>query len=288
MRLLRRLIAVLTLGLIVSMGSVPAMGVTEPPAADAASWFASSGLGVARSHAGEDLPDIPASQLSSLTIGAPVNAQVFTESVGNLATSNFWVAPLFIDGNPVGTLATDFRSGESKQEKVTEREYFATALITLTSEQRVVVEPALGGKDNLGAWFLVTSEGIVSPLDPVARSVLAGEVKLASFEEIRSELLGAGSDPVVTDESPKSPTGVAGHIIIYAIIALVVLLILVGVLVWLRYDHGDVDDEPTDELQKDSGGARLPSSEDVTVLELPQSGRDGTAPPTSLLTNRNE
>ena len=208
--------------------------------------------------------------------------------MGNLATSNFWVAPLFIDGNPVGTLATDFRSGESKQEKVTEREYFATALIKLTSEQRVVVEPALGGKDNLGAWFLVTSEGIVSPLDPVARSVLAGEVKLASFEEIRSELLGAGSDPVVTDESPKSPTGVAGHIIIYAIIALVVLLILVGVLVWLRYDHGDVDDEPTDELQKDSGGARLPSSEDVTVLELPQSGRDGTAPPTSLLTNRNE
>lgn len=275
MRLLRRLLALVTMGLIVSVGAAPAFAATEPPAADAASWFESSGLSVARSHAGEDLPDIPTNQLTSLTIGTPVNAQVFTDSVGNLAMSSYWVAPLFLDGDPIGTLATDFRSGESKQQKVTGEEYFATALIELTSEQRVVVEPAIGGKDNLGAWFLVTSEGIVSPLDPVARSVLAGEVKLSSFEEIRRELLGAGSDPVVTNESPTSPTGVGGHIIIYAIVALVVLLVLVGVLVWLRYDRGDVGDEPANERQKkDDDGGRLPTSEDVTILELPQSGRD--------------
>ncbi len=275
MTLLRRLLVVLTIGLLASVSAVPAMGATEPPAADAASWFDSSGLSVARSHAGEDLSDIPSSQLSSLTIGTPVNAQVFTDSVGNLAMSSYWVAPLFLDGKPVGTLATDFRSGESKQEKVTGEEYFATALIELTSEQRVVVEPALGGKDNLGAWFLVTSEGVVSPLDPVARSVLAGEVKLSSFEEIRHELLGAGSAPVTTDEQPKAPTGIAAHVIIYAIIALVVLLILVGILVWLRYDRGDVADEADNERQKkDDDGTRLPTSEDVTILELPQSGRD--------------
>ncbi len=274
MKLLRRLLVALTVGLIAGVGAVPAIGATEPPAPDAASWYESSGLSVARSHAGTDLPDVPSAELSELTIGTPVNAQAFTDSVGNLATSSFWVAPLFLDGDPVGTLATDFRAGESKNEKVTGEKYFATALTELTAEQRVVVEPALGGKDNLGAWFLVTSEGIVSPLDPVARSVLAGEVKLASFEEIRRELLGADKGPVTTNESPKSPAGMGGHIIVYAIIALVVLLILVGVLVWLRYDRGDLDHERTNRRQKKDDGARLPTTDEVTVLELPQSGRD--------------
>ncbi len=270
MTLLRRLVVVLTLGLMASVTAVPAMGTTEPPAPDAVSWYESSGVSVARSHAGEDLPDIPSNELSALTIGRPINAQVFTDSASNLAMSSLWVAPLFLDGNPVGTLATDFRAGESKNEKVTGEKYFATELTELTVEQRVVVEPALGGKDNLGAWFLVTSEGIVSPLDSVARSVLAGEVKLSALEEIRHELLGADKDPVATNESPQSPTGVGGHIIIYTIIALVVLLVFVGVLVWLRYDRADADERQ----KKDDDGTRLPPTDDVTVLELPQSSRD--------------
>ena len=274
MTLLRRLVVVVTLGVMACLAVAPAMGATELPAPDAVSWYESAGVSVARSHAGEDLPDITATELSALTIGRPVNAQIFTDSVGGLAMSNFWVAPLFLDGNPVGTLATDFRAGESKNEKVTGEKYFATELTELTAEQRVVVEPALGGKDNLGAWFLVTSEGIVSPLDPVARSVLAGEVKLSAFEEIRQALLGADKDPVVTNEAPQSPAGIAGHIIIYAIMTLVVLLVLVGVLVWLRYDRGDADERSDGRHKKNDDGARLPPTDDVTVLELPQSSRD--------------
>ncbi|MFT3944926.1 MAG: hypothetical protein QM705_14040 [Ancrocorticia sp.] len=272
MTLLRRFLVALTVGLMAGLGAVPAVAATAP-APDAISWYESSGLSVARSHAGEDLPNVSSNDLSSLTIGTPINAQAFTDSAGNLAASSFWVAPLFLDGEPVGTLATDFRAGESKNAKVTGEEYFATELTELTAEQRVVVEPALGGKDNLGAWFLVTSEGIVSPLDPVARSVLAGEVKLASFDEIRRELLGSDKDPVAANDSPAAPTGIGGHIIIYVIIALVVLLVLVGTLVWLRYDRGDAD-ERTRERKKNDDGARLTTTDEVTVLELPQSGRD--------------
>lgn len=214
------------------------MGVTVAPAladdAGAVDWFESSAPSVVRSHAGEDLPNLSSEQISQIEVGKPVNAQEFTNQAESYNQSDLWVAPISVDDNTVGTVATRFVSGKSETEKVTGDTRFADALSDLPDGSTVVVEPQFGGSGNLGGWFLVGDT--VSPLDPVARSVLAGEVSESLFQEVREDLLSSEAVPADEPDTETPQSSGASGVIRAVVIVLVVLLVVVGILVWLRRD----------------------------------------------------
>ncbi len=240
------------------LGVAPASADTG----DAQEWFASSAANVVRSHAGEDLPDLTSDQLTKLTVGSPVRASLFTSNEGSFGQSNLWAAPILVDDEVVWTVATKFVSGASEQEEITDDTRFAEALSSIPADSQVVVEPKLGRGDHLGGWFLVGET--VSPLDPVGRSVLAGEVSLAQFQEIRADLLTSQVDPDQTPESTSSGVSTSG-IVRTVVIVLLVLLIVVGLLVWLRRDLTDSQSARRREPKEP-----VPSTtDDVKVLPRP-------------------
>lgn len=272
MRWTRRILIALVLALLGGATAGAGAGATplSGSAADPSAWFEASGLSVVRSHAGEDLPHLSAKQLERLELGPPVEAYTFTNDPGKFNPSNLWVAPVLLEGKPVATVATEFRSGESQREKVTSESRFATALTELTEGSLIVVEPKFGGRDNLGGWFLVSSEGSVTALDPVARSVLAGEVTIASFQEIRADLLASDKDPVATPDPVEAAGSVPGGMVRIVVIVLAVLLFAVGLLVWLRHER----EEPERGHRQDRANRSRSLTNDVKILERPRSRRE--------------
>ncbi|MGO1944958.1 MAG: hypothetical protein ACTH1Z_11235 [Ancrocorticia sp.] len=259
MRLTRWVLGLLLVFVGAGLGASPAAAQTE----GAEEWFENSAANVVRSHAGEELPNLSSDQVADLTVGEPVQAVSFTDQVEAYDQSNLWVAPILVDDEPVGTVATQFVSGESEREEITDDTRFSEALVSLPEDLRVVVEPRLGGSAYMGGWFLVGET--VSPMDPVARSVLAGEVPITTFNDIRSDLL---SSEVVSEETPEaeeetfSPMGILRTVAI----VIVALLIVVGVLVWLRRDL--TDSQSTKNHQPTSRPTT--TTDEVKVLARPQ------------------
>ena len=272
MKLARPMLSALLLTLLCAIGVSPAVAAATPTgqSSQALAWFESSGLSVVRSHAGEDLSHLSANQLNELTLGTPVNAYTFTDDPGKFAPSDLWVAPVLLEDNPVATVATEFTNGESQREKLTGESRFATVLTELAADSLVVVEPDFGGRDNMGGWFLVSDDGSVTALDPVARSVLAGEVTIESFQEIRKDLLSSDGDPVATPNPVEANSSFTGGIIRAAVVVIVILLVVVGLLVWLRHDR----DEPEREHKRERSPRSRGVTDDVKILERPRWRRD--------------
>ncbi|MFT0846523.1 hypothetical protein VR010_02075 [Actinomycetaceae bacterium L2_0104] len=268
MKLARRVLGTLFLALLLAVGLAPATEAAEPSGGeDSSEWFQASGLSVVRSHAGEDLSHLTAAQLDELQVGTPVRAYTFDGEAGELEPSNLWVAPVLLEDEPVATVAAELESGQSQREKVTAESRFATALTELEPDSVIAVEPDFGGKDSLGGWFQVNEDGTVTPLDPVARSVLAGEVTMNSFQEIRADLLRSDGDSATTADPTQTDGSATGGIIRIVAIVLIVLFVAVGLLVWLRHDHS----EPPEEDERKSTPRSRPIPDDVKILERPRS-----------------
>lgn len=251
---LARLVTALFLLLV---GAAPANAATG----EAEDWFADSAVSVVRSHAAESLPELTTDQLANLTVGDPVRAATFSGTEGEYEESNIWVAPISVDDAVVGTVASRFVSGSSEQVEITADTSFGEAITAVPEDSQVVIEPAFGSNGHLGGWFLVGET--VSPLDSVARSILAGEVSQTLFEEIRSDLISSDGVPEETAAAEDSGSS-TGTIVRTVIIVLVVLLIVVGLLVWLRRDLSD------NAGVKRRERVTAPTGDEVKVLERPQ------------------
>lgn len=216
-----------------------------------AAWFANSALSVARSNATDALPDLTSDQLANLVVGTPLNVVAFAKNdPKTYDDATVWIAPLLVDDGYVGTVATNYHDDAPHDSVVTSSVRLAEAVSDTPENARVVLEPQFASNDTLGAWFLVDASDMVTPLDPVASSLLAGPVTLAQYQQIREELLSDSSstrgDTTETQKSAENDGGVVRT----AILVLAVLLAVVGVIVWLRHELDEGEDRAGNAVAK--------------------------------------
>jgi hypothetical protein len=240
---------------------------------DPTEWFANSAASVARSNAQEALPDLTAEEVANLTVGTPVNVVAFPSgNTSGWKETTVWVAPLYVKGVLVGTVATDYSDGKSHQQVVTSSTRFAEALAYPQNDTFIALEPKLATEETLGGWFLVDGDGQVSPLDPVAESVLAGSVSLDQYRQLRSDFLRASSDDVADSGTADSGVSDPGGIVRTAILIIAVLLVVLAIIVWLRheFDEPDAPKEQHNRNRSESGRRILRHGADrVQIYEVP-------------------
>ena len=252
----------------------PGEATADESTATPESWFQSSAPSVARSNAPNVLTDLDSKQVASLEIGTPLHVTAFTDRVGTRTETTIWVAAITVNGEPVGTLATDFQSGKSTKEVMTASTDFATIVQDTPEGSIIMLDTSLAGNDDFGGWFLVDSTGMVTPADPVARSVLAGSVTLQQYQDSRSGLQAGNRQVQADDQTVEAPAKESGGAVRVAIIVVVILLVVVGLIVWLRreLDEPHPDDEPSDPHPSHV----LRRGNEVRILEVPpdKTGRD--------------
>jgi hypothetical protein len=202
------------------------------PAA-AREWFRTEGLRIAA--AGVADLDVEDQEDGEVTLG--LARPVLTWSDGFLAgvvtTSPFVdsgdaIAPILLGGNAVGVLIAD-RTADPIAGRVETIGSLAGPLAALSVSTAVVHD------ERTDAWYTFAG-GEVAPLDDTAASLLSGSVPLSTYQPF---LLGseAGGENDETGSTPLVPV-VAGAI------AVGVVLVAAGVIVWLRTEEEDEDDEP--------------------------------------------
>ena len=187
-----------------------------------------------------------------------------------VAASGYWVAPLYRDVEPVGTLAVELVGGKAEKAVITDLPDFAKDVANLDAATAVVVDPETKG------WYLVTESRQVSPLDRRARQVLAGTVSLRDFETVRQTLRKSSGKPGQTTTGPIEDETERRGFSRALLLGIMVLLLLAGVAVWLRHDAARREKADGDDAAKGADAAKGD----------PTPGRD--AGPRTILTETGE
>ncbi|MDO4888261.1 MAG: hypothetical protein Q3979_06115 [Actinomycetaceae bacterium] len=200
-------------------------------AASAEEWFATLASAVVRDRAGIDLKDLSQDEVDALEVGTPINAFAFDEVSGRqdsdtptIVESNYWIAPLLLNGQPVATLGIVFKDGEASSAVLTDNASFAEAVNAPESGARIVVDPSIKG------WFIVFADDTISPLDSGAREALAGLMPLSEFGTVRRNFVQSEqSVSTATDGEANEPSGrVSSTTTLLAVLGIVVLLVIGG------------------------------------------------------------
>lgn len=269
-------VSLLVLAITVVMG-VPAQGASKANgSADAAAdWFSSQGLSVVRSNASVDMPDLSADQLANLQLQKPLNAVEFNASGNGTEASDIWIAPIYVGESVVGTLATVFTGGQSGLVAVTDDSNLGSIVAEPRDDVQIVVEPRIGSDDVIGAWFSLAADGTVTPIDSVAKSVLAGTVSLAQYASLREGLIQTDEESGSIGSSSPGATSTSTTVLRVAVVVLIILLLLIGILVWIRYEHANGEEDAASAPEPDSdpntpGPKRFRHGVDeIQVLERP-------------------
>ncbi len=227
----------LALALIVAsvLSSLSALVLADPCLADendaaaVEQWLAASAGPYLRSHAAESLPTLAPSE-----IGAPVEAYGYAG--GGLKASGYWAAPLRLRGTFVGTIALLHAKPDVAAVSVSDSQGFATTLAEIPAGARLLVEPSLGKSKDIGGFFLISADQMVTPLDPVARSYVAGSLPVSSFLAIVSDLATANT-PTAT--ATPGPAMAGANPVRWVAGALVALAVVLAATVWYRRDLMD-------------------------------------------------
>lgn len=219
----------------IGMTGAPVLGADT--AISPATWFQTKGVAVVRSHASQDLPDVQSDKLARISVGEPVNADQFEGKGENTTASDFWVAPISVDGVVIGSLAADFSGDKISSETVNDDVDLGILASNVPDDTTIVVDPKIGAETILGAWFALTDAGLVTPIDSVARSVMAGSVTVTQYASIRGGLIKTDDVAKLKQATAKKKPGDSNNLVWVAIIVASGLLIAAGILVWLRYEH---------------------------------------------------
>ncbi|AWE42038.1 hypothetical protein [Actinobaculum sp. 313] len=223
----------------------------SPTTAIDGDWFSSTAQSIVRENASRDLPGVASNRIDDLKIGDPVTVE----------QESYQVAPILLDGTPVGTIATDFAGTEV----ITNDEYFADTVAAMPRDGRIVVFTELGGAEDLGGWFLRV-DGLVSPLDPVARSVLAGPVGEDDFETIR-ESFGTSAAVGTGDSEPGKEQAGSRRIVLYLGVVVGVLAAVTVVLAVRRRRRNAREGQAHDRATPPGNGGRIATISEETVRE---------------------
>jgi len=238
------------LGGLMAWGSATTVSGGTSAATDS-DWFSSTAPTVVRENASQALPGVASGRVDDLSIGEPVAVE----------GASYQVAPILLDGTPVGTIATDFAGTDV----ITNDEYFADMVAAMPRDGRIVVLTELGGAEDLGGWFLV-ADGLVSPLDPVARSVLAGPVGEAEFETIR-ESFGTSAAAGTGDSEPGKEQAGSQRIVLYLGVAIGALAAAMVVLTVRRRSRNAREGQAHDRATSPGDGGGIATVSVETVRE---------------------
>lgn len=229
-------------------------GTAPAGQAEAHEWFAGEGTAYVRKKAAEVFKGADYAEASAFHLGTPVNARVFEKAGAGgepkVAASGYWVAPLYRDVEPVGTLAVELVGGKAEKAVITDLPDFAKDVANLDAATAVVVDPETKG------WYLVTESRQVSPLDRRARQVLAGTVSLRDFETVRQTLRKSSGKPGQTTTGPIEDETERRGFSRALLLGIMVLLLLAGVAVWLRHDAARREKADGDDAAKGADAAK--------------------------------
>lgn len=216
----------------------------------ARSWFDQSATAALRAHAKEQFADIETSKLSEIDVGEPRQASQFVGRTTSLTASNMWIATLRFNDVLIGTIAVPMKSGIAGDPQFTRSLDVVQAVENHAENHEIVYDAMIGG------WFVVEKDR-VHAVGSAATDVLAGTVTLSQFDAIRTSL-------TKTTPTPVASVRESGGALPIAIAAVVVLLLVVGVVVWVRYDVHQSDEEDSSSEQ-----SAIRSTGKVRILERP-------------------
>lgn len=202
----------------------------EGGTAEVAQWLETSAGPFLHSRAAQSLPKLAPDDVSALVTGTPVPAVEYIN--GGLENSAYWVAPLRLDSSFVGTIALHWTGDEGEDVVITDSDSFASTLASLAQGERILVEPTLG-EDATPAYFLLSAESIVTPLDENARNVTAGPMPLTTF---LSAISAATASAAPQERADTTGGSNATKIIVGVVLALLAIGVAVGLSVWYRRD----------------------------------------------------
>ena len=203
-------------------------------AAQVNAWVAKSAGPYLRSHAAQALPRLSAGEVGAIEPADAVATYSYED--GGMKASGIWVVPLRLEGSFVGTLAFRWEGGEGRDVVLTASDSFASAAAALPAGERILVAPKAVAGDDLGAFFLISGDSVVTPLDPNGRDVVAGPIPLSSFLDI-IEARSSTTAPAVGGAAGSGT--IASHLVSWVVAALLVIAAAVGITVWYRRDLMD-------------------------------------------------
>lgn len=195
----------------------------------ATQWFSTSAPDVLRREGAGVFSGV---QVRALTLGAPIAAYELDPQGGVASEPSAWVAGVYNNDEPAGSLELVFDEEMKPQYLLISDATMAERLRGLQSDQQIVIDSSVGSSKELGAWF-IAQEGVLEPLDSQARSVLAGNVSLKQYAQLRNERArdtsAAASEPVQNKQSWSMR-----DVLLTVSLALIAIAVLVALALALR------------------------------------------------------
>lgn len=194
-----------------------------------AKWFAQDASKAILSFAGEAFPNVAKTKIKDFKFGVPrngyrVNPQWLDRKVNDpmALPTNLWVAPVILDKKVIGVVLVD----NSDTNGITIKSVKAEVQLGMALDTRDFKDLFLVEGDS---WYVIEGQE-VAPVSSKAKDNLAGNVPLDVFRSAWSNGEKQRIDFNQNDEAWY------GNPVVLAALAVGIIIVLVGILVWWRAD----------------------------------------------------